>query len=121
MKKVLSLFLVLLLTLSFTSCSTSSNHVPKEQPVSYAEKIDVVITQIYKRQFWAGTVQREVEVTVYSEEYNLTNKFTERYAGIFGNMPLWECEKGNTVKARMITFVMKSTGKVVNRYIDLLY
>jgi len=94
MKKILVLFLTLLLALSFTSCSEGSNYVPKEQPVSYSEKIDVVITSIEKKQWFAGTVQRKVEVTVYSKKYNLTGKHTEHMPAL-----LEICLCGNVKRA----------------------
>ena len=120
MKTAIIILDVLLLALFIWLCLLDPNDIP-EQPVSYVQDIQVVITNIEKHQYYAGTVQRKVEVTVYSKEYNLTQKFTERYAGTFGNMPLWEYEKGDTIKARMITFVMESTGEMTTRYIDKLY
>lgn len=118
MKRALAILLILVSTLSFCSCS---DYVPKEQPVPYTQDIDVVITKIEKKQWFAGTAQREVEITVYSKEYNLIGKDTEHYVGMFGKMPFWEYEKGDTVKARMIIFIMESTGEITNRYIDKVY
>lgn len=119
MKRIISLILLASIVLILSACN--SDYVPKEQPVSYAEDIQVVITDLDKRQWFAGTAQREVKITVYSEEYNLTGKDTIRYTGMFGSMPLWEAKEGETIKARMIVFYMKSTGEITNRYIDKVY
>ncbi|MBR6689396.1 MAG: hypothetical protein IKL68_05215 [Clostridia bacterium] len=119
MKRFISLILLASIVLILTSCN--SDYVPKEQSVSYAKDIQVVITELDKKQWFAGTAQREVKVTVYSEEYNLTGKDTVRYTGMFGRMPLWEAKEGDTVKARMIVCYMESTGEVTNRYIDKVY
>ena len=119
MKRLLTFILVIITLFVFTSCN--SNYAPSEQPLSYAETINVVITAIDKKQWFAGTAQREVKVTVYSEEYNISYKDTVRYTGMFGNMSLWQAKEGDIVKARMIVFYMQSTGKITNRYIDKVY
>jgi hypothetical protein len=119
MKRILSIFLVFSILLIFCSCN--ENYTPKEQPTSYSEDIQVVVTKISKKQWFAGTAQREVEISVYSDEYNISGKDTIRYTGMFGSFKLWDVEKGDTVTARMIIVYMKSTGEITKRYIDKVY
>lgn len=120
MKTAIIILDIFLLVIFIWLCFLDPNDIP-EQPVSYAQDIEVIITDIEKNQYYAGTIQREIKVTVYNEEYNITGKYTEHYVGMFGKMPFWEYEKGDTVKARMIIFIMESTGEITNRYIDKVY
>ena len=116
--RIFSIILLLAISLSvFCSCDFE---LP-EQPQNHFEDIYVVITDIEKKEYYAGTSIREVTIEVYSKEYNLTETFTETYKGMFDNMPYMEYKKGNTVKARLCTVVMESTGKIVDRYIDKVY
>ena len=116
--RICSIILLLATTLSlFCSCDLE---LP-EQPKAYFEDIYVVITDIEKKEYLAGTAIREVTIEVYSQEYNLTKRITEIYKGMFCKMPYMEYEKGNIVKARLCTVFMESTGKIVDRYIDKIY
>lgn len=87
----------------------------------YFKDIYVVVTDIEKKQYFAGAIIREVTIEVYSQEYNLTKCVTETYKGMFGSMPYMEYERGDTVKAKLCTAFMESTGQIVNQYIYEVY
>ena len=110
---------LLLATIVFVFCSCDFE-IP-EQPQTYFEDIYVVVTDIEKKEYFAGTAVREVTLEVYSQEYNLTKRVTEIYKGMFGSMSYMEYEKCDTVKARLCTVYMESTGEIVDRYIDKVY
>lgn len=119
MKRIITIILMLSILLAFSSCN--GDYTAKEQPVSYSKDIHVVVTNINKKQWFAGTAQREVEITVYSDEYNISGKDTIRYTGMFGGFKLWDVQEGDTITARIIVVYMKSTGKITKRYIDIIY
>ena len=112
--------IIILLAISLSVFCSCDFELP-EQPQAHFEDIDVIVTDIEKKEYFAGTAIREVTIEVYSQEYNLTKRFTEIYKGMFGSMPYMEYEKGDTVKARLCTVFMESTGKIVDRYIDKVY
>lgn len=109
--------LILPLVIGFAS----GNFKIPEEPDIQSKDIYVVVTDIEKKEYYAGTAIREVTIEVYSKEYNLRESYTETYKGIFGNIPCWSYKKGDIVKARLCTAVIQSTGKVVDRYIDKVY
>lgn len=112
--------ILLMFTISLTVFCSCNFEIP-EQPKANFKDIDVVITDIEKKQYFAGTAIREVTIEVYSQEYNLTKRFTETYKGMFEEIPYMKYEKGDTVKARLCTYYMESTGQIVNRFIDKVY
>lgn len=61
MRKTIYFMLIALLILSMSACSieNSPNYVPPEQPHLYWEDIDVEVTKIDKRQ-WFATVHRRI-------------------------------------------------------------
>ncbi|MBE5819776.1 MAG: hypothetical protein E7310_03010 [Clostridiales bacterium] len=126
--RICSIVLLLATSLSaFCSCDLELSEQPQtyfeipEQPKAYFEDIYVVVTDIDKKEYFAGTTIREVTIEVYSKDYNLTKRVTETYKGMFGNMPYMEYEKGDTIRARLCTTFMESTGQIVDRYIDKVY
>lgn len=114
------LSILLLLASILTVLCLCDFEIP-EQPQTHCKDIYVVITDVEKKQYFAGTAIREVTLEVYSQEYNLTKRVTEIYKGMFGRMPYMEYEKGDTVKARLCTVFMESTGQIVDRFIDKVY
>lgn len=122
-KKDIFIFILLttILLLPLVTGGASGNLKIPEEPQIYSENIYVVVTDIEKKEYYAGTAIREVTIEVYSKEYNLRESYTETYKGIFGNIPCWSYEKGDIVKARLCTVVIQSTGKVIDRYIDKVY
>lgn len=123
MKKISILALLLIFVL--TGCGVSSaephNYVPKEQPHLYWKDIDVEVTSINKHHWFASTHHYKVDITVYSEEYNLTKTFNNYASGAFAVIPGWDYEKGDIIKAELYSWVMDSTGEVVRRDINRIY
>ena len=93
----------------------------KEQPHLYWKDIDVVVTSVDKKHWYASTHWYEVEVSVKSEEYQLTFTDTFKGSGAFGFPSQWEYDKGDIIKAKLYSWVMDSTGEVVRREIHAEY
>lgn len=122
MKKLTSLFLLFCCLFLFTSCGdmNSSNYEKPEQPHLYWKDIDVVVTEIDKRYWFATTHWYTVNITVYNEEYNLTQTFEDESSGLF--VPnSWNYEKGDVIKAQLYSWKMDSTGEIVKRQINKIY
>ena len=118
---IIRIFSLLLLLITSLSIFCSCDFELPEQPEAYYEDIYVVVTDIEKKQYYAGTSIREVTLEVYSQEYNLTKRVTAIDKGFFVTLSYMEYEKGDTVKARLCTVFMKSTGQIIDRYIDIIY
>lgn len=123
MRKTIYFMLITLLILSMSACSieNSPNYVPPEQPHLYWKDIDVEVTKIDKRQWFATVHRRIVNITVYSEEYNLEKTLTYEDQGMWVNNPAWNYEKGDIIKAELYSWVMDSTGEIVRRDINKIY
>ena len=91
------------------------------QPHLYWKDIDVEVTSIDKKHWYASTHWYYVEVEVYSKEYDLTGKFEYKSSGAFINIDVWDAEVGDTVKAELYSWVYDSTGEVVKREIHRVY
>ena len=122
MKKFL-LITMLAITLCLVGCNietTDGEYEPQEEPHIYWKDIDVVITDIEKRHWFAGTHWYSIEITVKSEEYNLTETIQEKSSGIFRPNE-WDYEEGQVIKAKLYSWVMDSTGEVIRREIGEVY
>ena len=123
MKKYI-LIITLIMILCLTGCNTNTGdqeyQVP-EQPHLYWKDIDVMITDINKRHWFAGTHWYVVGLTVKSEEYGLTETFEIKGSGAFGCPGAWKYEEGQVVKAELYSWVIDSTGEVVKRKINMIY
>ncbi len=123
-KKSLFLF-ALLLMLILPGCTVQqTQNMPsrrEEQPHLYWKDIDVVVTDIDKKQWYASTHWYEVKVSVESEEYQLTYTEIFKGSGAFGCPPQWEYDEGDTVRAELYSWVMDSTGEVIRREIHMVY
>lgn len=93
----------------------------KEEPHLYWKDIDVTVTSVDKRHWYALTHWYEVIVTVESDEYQLTYTETFNGSGVFGCPSQWEYSEGDIVKAQLYSWVMDSTGEVVKRQINQVY
>lgn len=118
--------LIIMLTtiICLTGCSTeieNKTYQVQEQPHLYWKDIDVTITDIDKRHWFAGTHWYAVEVTVKSEEYGLIESFEIEGSGAFGCPNAWNYEEGQVVEAELYSWVMDSTGEVVKRKINQVY
>lgn len=123
MRKVVYLLLAICTIISLSACSfeRDPNYVPPEQPHLYWKDIDVEVTNIDKRQWFATVHRRVVNITVYSEEYNLSKTLTYEDSGMWITNPAWEYEKGDIIKAQLYSWVMDSTGEIVRRDINKIY
>lgn len=123
MKKCV-LIIMLLIILCLTSCNIESSnreYQVQEQPHLYWKDIDVVVTDIDKRHWFATTNWYAVNITVKSEEYGLIENFEIKESGAFGCPKEWNYEEGQTVKAQLYSWVMDSTGEIIRRDIDKIY
>lgn len=101
----------------FIGCSPSTlSYVPPEEPHLYWKTIDVTVTDVYTARSLNGRVRTKT-ITVHSEEYGLTETFTEKSVGWFNNISFWDAEVGQTRKATLHSYVLDSTGEVVKREI----
>ena len=123
MKKYI-LIITLVMIMCLTGCNSSTRsetyQIP-EQPHLYWKDVNVVITEIDKRHWFAGTHWYVVELTVKNEEYNLEETFEIEGSGVFGCPGAWNYEEGDVVEAELYSWVMDSTGEVVNRKINRVY
>lgn len=123
MKKYV-LIIMIVVILFLTGCNMQiddSTYQPPEQPHLYWKDIDVVVTDIDKRHWFATTHWYKVEITVESEEYGLIEDFEIKGSGLFGRPDEWDYEEGQIVRAELYSWVMDSTGEVVRRKINRVY
>lgn len=124
MKKYLILLITLLMIL-LVGCNLNTSQkiqqAPRpEQPHLYRKDIDVVVTDIDKKTWFASTRWWIVNVEVYNEEYNLTKTFEIKGSGLYGCPEEWEYEVGDVVTTELYSWVMDSAGEVIRREIGLL-
>lgn len=122
-KKTILFALLLLFILSGCAVQQTENMSleRKEQPHLYQKDIDVVVTSINKKHWFASTHHYQVKISVKSEEYQLTHTETHRGSGIYGRPSQWKYHKNDTVKARLYSWVIDSTGEVIRREIAKVY
>ena len=119
MKKMMlitiSLFIVVL-----SGCTNpdGAQYQQAEQPHLYWKDIDVVVTSIDKKHWYASTHWYEVTLNVESEEYDLAKKYIIKESGALNRPKQWDYCAGDIVKARMYSWVKDSTGEVVRREIN---
>lgn len=90
-----------------------------EEPQIYQQDIDVIITKIDKRHWFAKTHWYKVDVTVKNEEYQIEETKTFKGSGMF--IPdMWYAEEGDIVQAVLTRRILNSTGEVVQQYIQIL-
>ncbi|MBO5434385.1 hypothetical protein J6A31_00990 [bacterium] len=101
---------------------TTKNHHTYEEPHLYWKDIDVEVIDISTNHWYGGNAHRyEVRLTVYSEEYDLTEKITITGSGMWNKPKEFDYTVGQTIKAELFSWVMDSTGEVVRRKINKLY
>lgn len=120
----------MLIITTFTGCNntTKSNSSDSsivihqvEQPHLYWKDIDVEVVSITKRHWFATVHRYTVVMEVYSAEYDLRKTLDYSATGMFINMPAWDYEKGDIVKAQLYTWMYDSTGEVQKREIHKVY
>ena len=123
-KYFLMLLIALIVSASGCSSETSSDtteYVRPEQPHLYWKDIDVIITDIEKRRSIGKYRHYTVTIEVESDEYGITGNCRYTGAGMFGVPHQWNYEVGQTVKAKLNSWVMDSTGEVIRREISQVY
>lgn len=123
MKKLLSFLITIVIILCFfTGCDLpQTDYVRPEEPHLYWKDINVVVTDIATRHWFASTHWYQVDITVESKEYGLERTFTYKGSGMFGCPSQWGYDTGDVVKAELYSWVMDSTGEVVRREIHAVY
>lgn len=116
-KKIVTVFCLLIL---LSGCG-NYQYQYVEQPHLYWKDIEVTITNIDKRHWFATTHRYMVSLTVQSEEYGLTKTFQFEGSGAFGCPPQWNYNVGDIVKAKLYSWVLDSTGEVIRRKIHKIY
>lgn len=122
--RIIAVALIFALLICMGGCTlpeSDPNYVPPEQPHLYWKDIDVVVTDISRRHWFAGTHWYEVAITVESKEYGLTRTLTYKGSGFFGCPSQWNYEVGNVVRAQLYSWVMDSTGEITKRLIHQVY
>lgn len=96
-------------------------YTPKERPHLYYKDIEVVVTNVDRRQWFAASTHHYVlDITVRSDEYNITKRFTMQGAGIWGRPEHWEAQQGDTLTAVLYTWYMDSEQRAIRREIHSL-
>ncbi len=112
---------MLLFLLAGCSMPEAGQYERKEQPHLYWKDIDVVVTDVEKRKSLGVPVRYEAIVSVKSEAFKLSYKDKFKGVGFGGRPKQWDYKEGDIVKAEMLSWVMKSNGKVVKREINRIY
>lgn len=125
MKKFILMIITIILCMTCLTCcgiaeKDRTYHI-KEQPHLYWKDIDVVVTDIDKKHWFATTHWYEVDITVESKEYGLIKNFEIKGSGAYGCPKEWNYEEGQTVKAQLYSWVMNSTGEIIRREINKIY
>ena len=118
MKKILCVIFALIFCFTFLSgCEIEPVERP-EQPHLYWKDINVVVEDVSKHHYFATVHHYEVNITVYSKEYNLRETLYLYSKGIVPEY--WDIEEGDTIEAELYSWVMDSTGEVIKRKINSL-
>lgn len=125
--KIRDLIIPVLITFFLVFCAAigtinQMSQVPEGTKL-YKQDIDVVVTEISKSEFPRYTgisiiYDYDVDVTVYSKEFNTTEKFS--YGGLFHNK-YFDLKKGDIIQAELYTYKNESTGEIVKKEINRLY
>lgn len=122
-KKVISLMMVVVIAIILCACSfePDPNYKPPEQPHLYWKDIDVVVVSVSRNTWFATVHRRKMSIAVKSEEYGLEKTLHYESSGMFNDIPCWDAQEGDVVKAQLYSWVMDSTGQVTRRDINKLY
>jgi len=120
MRRKFCILLSLLIILIQCGCTQDLDYTPKEQPHLYYKDIDVVVEQVNRKHWFAGTHWYEVKIRVKSEEYNLTYSTVLKSSGMF-RPKQWDYSEGDIIRAELYSLVMDSTGEVIERKIHRIY
>lgn len=123
MKNIFALnkmILIILLCSMISGCSKNHENELREQPHLYWKDIDVEVIDIDKRHWFASTHWYQVDLEVYSSEYDLTKTFEIQGSGAFGCPKEFDYEKGDILKAELYSWKKDSTEEIVKREIHKL-
>lgn len=120
--KITLLTIFFLLFVIFLGIFNQMSQVPEGTKL-YKQDIDVVVTEISKSETPRYTgisviYDYDVDVTVYSKEFNTTEKFS--YSDLF-HSKYFDLEKGDIIQAELYTYKNESTGEIVKKEINRLY
>lgn len=120
--KITLLIIFFLLFVIFLGIFNQMSQVPEGTKL-YKQDIDVVVTEISKSETPRYTgisviYDYDVDVTVYSKEFNTTEKFS--YSDLF-HSKYFDLEKGDIIQAELYTYKNESTGEIVKKEINRLY
>lgn len=120
--KITLLIIYFLLFVIFLGIFNQMSQVPEGTKL-YKQDIDVVVTEISKSETPRYTgisviYDYDVDVTVYSKEFNTTEKFS--YSDLF-HSKYFDLEKGDIIQAELYTYKNESTGEIVKKEINRLY
>lgn len=120
--KITLLIIFFLLFVIFLGIFNQMSQVPEGTKL-YKQDIDVVVTEISKSETPRYTgisviYDYDVDVTVYSKEFNTTEEFS--YGGLF-HSKYFDLEKGDIIQAELYTYKNESTGEIVKKEINRLY
>lgn len=116
--KIGSKLLVCLMVFCLVGCEPI-DYTPKEQPRLYYKDIEVVVTNVDRRQWFAITHHYVLDITVYSEEYGITKTFSSQGTGMW-RPNHWDAQKGDTITAILYTWLLDNEQRVVRREIHAL-
>lgn len=120
--KITLLIIFFLLFVIFLGIFNQMSQVPEGTKL-YKQDIDVVVTEISKSETPRYTgisviYDYDVDVTVYSKEFNTTEEFS--YSDLF-HSKYFDLEKGDIIQAELYTYKNESTGEIVKKEINRLY
>lgn len=103
-----------------TEIPVESYSTQTEREHLYWKDIDVVVTAIDRRHWFASTHWYTVNITVKNDEYGLEKTFEIKGSGAFGCPKEWDYNEGNVISAQMYSWVYDSTGEVTRRDLNKL-
>ena len=118
MKKLICIILTICTILSIGIVGVIVGCTPSPDRIRlYYTDINVEIIDIQKDKYYDEYMHYDITVTVYSEEYDITEVITEYGYGLI--IPLsWNYEKGDIITVRMYSKIIESTGEVLERKIS---
>ena len=117
--------IITLLTALLLFCSCDTNYKsdytpPPDTNHLYWKDIEVVITDVEHQVYGAAPViRRSVKISVYSEEYDLSDSYVFENINILDDC--YSYEKGDIVTAELYTWKNNVTGEINKREINKIY
>ena len=95
---------------------------PEEKYSIYYKDIEVEIKEIQFTHWFASVHKYQINITVYSKEYDIEESFYYYFQGAFVTLP--ECtdnKVGDIVKAELKYWAIDSTGEIIKKEIYQVY